>query len=190
MEKDIKQLTTGSQLLMLLLDAKTFYIKSHARGRLSTALYPEYVAYKAERNTQRQIQRLKQKGWIRYEYKNSKQIIKLTSKGQLEALLAKSITSTESPLGQNWTLVTFDIPERARAIRKRLRLLLYAYGFKPLQASVYVSQKALSSAGIEYLKISKLIKYIQIFRIEKTKETSNLTKLFRTASTMDRPVHS
>ena len=190
MEKDTKQLTTGSQLLMLLLDAKTLYAKSQSRGRLSTALYPEYVAYKAERNTQRQIQRLKQKGWIRYEYKNSKQIIKLTSKGQLEALLAKSMANTESRSDQNWTLATFDIPEHARAIRKKLRLLLYAYGFRALQASAYVSPKAPSSAGLEYLKTSKLIKYIQIFRIEKTKETANLAKLFHAASTMDRPVHS
>lgn len=185
MYKDKKQLTPGSSLLLLLLDANYAIGRLRDRGRLSSALYPEYTAHYAKQNLNRLIQRLKQKGWITYEHPHGKRIMKLTRKGQLEALFKKSCSATASKTWDGkWTIVSFDIPETARNTRNKLRTLLYQYGFKALQASVYISPHPITKTGFEYLKLTKLIDYIRIFRATHDESTTDLNKLFKHTTTL------
>ncbi len=180
MRKDKKQLTPKSQFLIFLIDAGYMLHRAQERGTLQAAFYPEYAKYKAQQSYRQLIYRLKRDHYITYEYKEAKQIIKLTAKGQLEALLVKSIDATSKQAwdGQ-WSLVSFDIPEAARTTRNKLRALLKQYGFKALQASLYISPTPISQEGLEYLQKSKLIKYIRIFRAESNTNTDDLKKMFK-----------
>lgn len=179
MKKDIKRITTGSKLLLLLLEAGYLFGRSQDLYSARKMLYSDYTKHKAEQNLRRLIYSLERKGWLAYEYKNAKKIIKLTSKGELKALLEKSKAASPLPWDGKWTLVSFDIPEAARTTRNKLRQLLKQYGFKALQESLYVSPNAISDAGIEYLTKSKLIDFIRIFRAEQNKSTKDIQSLFR-----------
>lgn len=72
----------------------------------------------------------------------------------------------------------FDIPEGAREVRQKLRLLLKSLGFKCLQASVYIYPYALSGTAITILKKSKLLRYIRMARADFEDDT-DLRKLFK-----------
>lgn len=180
MHKDKEQLTTGSKALLLLLEAGYVFKQINDLGRMQRALYPEYAQYHAQQNFNQLLRRLIAKGWIKTEYKLAKQIIKLTRKGQLEALLQKSFIATQHFTSTNrWTLATFDIPEAARNIRTKLRTLLKTYGFRPIQASVYINQRPISPEGIQYLKETKLIKYIRFFTVIQAAGNEDLKRLFK-----------
>ncbi len=184
MKKDTKQLTPKSQFLLFLLDMHSFVSSVQSRTSLYAALYPELREYRAQRNFNQLLYRFKQSGLISYEYKEAKRIIKLTSKGELEALLKVSqIQTKQVSWDGRWTIICFDIPEAARNIRAELRSLLKQYGCKPLQGSVYIHPSPLSEQALGYLKKTGLIDYIRIFRADETAGTSDLHKLFKNLTT-------
>lgn len=188
MRKDKKQLTTGSKLLLLLLHTGHWVGRMQDMGSLSKSFYPGYSAHYARQNLNRQIQRLKQKGWITYTYKEAGRIIKLTKRGELEALFHEAATAPRTkPLYNQWTIIAFDIPEAARHIRDRLRSILKDCGFKGLQASVYVSPLPMSEASFEYLKRTKLIDYIRIFSTHANRFTTDLKHWYAPTTRNSRP---
>ncbi len=179
MNRDKKKMTVTSQILLALLEAGGQIQKVRMLGKLSTALYPEYRKYIADRKLETTIQRLKKQGWIKFEYGEAKKVLALTGKGQLEALFEKSkLDADPQRWDGKWRLVIFDIPEHARGVRARLRSLLKGYGFVALQASVYVQPFALSSAGVEYLKASGLTRYIRFARVDSFDTDTDLRKQF------------
>ena len=119
------------------------------------------------------------KGLISIEAKAGGRAIRLTRKGELEALLAKSVMAKPVRWDGKWRVVIFDIPESARHYRNRLRRLLKQRGFIQLQASVFISPYPLNREAISYLKETGLIKYIRILKVEEVDDDRDLRKKFK-----------
>ena len=122
---------------------------------------------------------LAKKGLIKYVDKNNQNFIKLTKKGQLEALLAKArMPEKPSKWDGKWRIIIFDIPEESTDKRDFFRALLKKNGFKLLQASVYVNPYPLNRDAIKYLQTSKLMDYIRILKVEEMDNDKDLRKKF------------
>ena len=180
MFRDSKQLTKTSYILIALLKAGDVMYRAQLRRRLSYAVYPEYRNYLAGQRLDIRLSQLARAGWIRMEYKETNKILKLTRKGELEALFQKARHLNKSgPWDGKWRMVVFDIPEHARGLRDQLRKLLSSFGFKALQASVYIYPFPLNGTAVEFLKQSGLIRYIRMAKIDSFDDDSDIRKLFR-----------
>lgn len=85
--------------------------------------------------------RLAAKGLVTFEERDGKRYACVTEAGEetlaLEALREKSTRRPKRWDGR-WRVVLFDIPERRRGVRNRLRLFMQEYGFVRLQDSVWI----------------------------------------------------
>ena len=85
--------------------------------------------------------RLAAKGLITFEERDDKRYARVTEVGEqmleLESLREKSAKKPKRWDGR-WRVVLFDIPERRRGVRNRLRLFMQEYGFVRLQDSVWI----------------------------------------------------
>jgi phenylacetic acid degradation operon negative regulatory protein len=119
------------------------------------------------------------KGWIKYVDKNNDRFVKLTKKGQLEALLAKArIPAKPGKWDGKWRVIIFDIPEESEEKRDFFRYLLKKNGFIKLQQSVYINPHPLNRDAIVYLKKSGLIGYIRVLKVEEMDNDKDLKKKF------------
>lgn len=85
--------------------------------------------------------RLKQKGWIIFENTNGRKYMRLTEKGEREVTRIRLGTySIPQPRRWDgkWRVVMFDIYERRRMDRTKIRLILSNLGLYRLQDSVWV----------------------------------------------------
>ena len=122
---------------------------------------------------------LAQKGLIKYVDKNNERFVKLTRKGQLEALLSKArLQGEKQKWDGKWRVIIFDIPEDSRDKRDFFRSLLKKNNFKRLQASVFISPYPLCREAILYLKETKLIEYIRILKVEEIDDDTQIKKKF------------
>jgi phenylacetic acid degradation operon negative regulatory protein len=123
---------------------------------------------------------LRRRGCLKIIYKNGQRFLKLTKKGELEALMAKVKGKVpEKAWDGKWRLIVFDIPEQAREKRDKLRFLLKQAGFKKLQASVFISPYALNREAVEYLKQTGLTAFIRILKVEEIDDDKDLKKQFK-----------
>lgn len=123
---------------------------------------------------------LEKRGVIHMEDKNNKRFIKLTKRGQLEALFEKSKLQTKPEKWDGkWRLVMFDIPEESHKIRDKFRGLLKKHQYKLLQGSLYVSPYPLNQEAVEFLKQSGLMQFIRIAKVEKFDDDKDLRKHFK-----------
>ncbi len=87
------------------------------------------------------IGRLANKGLITFEERDGKRYARVTEAGEqmleFESLRDKGTQNPKRWDGQ-WRVVLFDIPERRRGVRNRLRLFMQEYGFVRLQDSVWI----------------------------------------------------
>jgi DNA-binding transcriptional regulator PaaX len=85
--------------------------------------------------------RLAAKGLITFEERNGKRYARVTETGEqmleLESLREKSMQKPKRWDGR-WRVVLFDIPERRRGVRNRLRTFMQEYGFVRLQDSAWI----------------------------------------------------
>lgn len=85
--------------------------------------------------------RLAARGLITFEERGGKRYARITETGkqvlELEILREKSLRKPKH-WDKRWRVVIFDIPERRRSIRVRLRRFMEEYGFVRLQNSVWV----------------------------------------------------
>lgn len=85
--------------------------------------------------------RLASRGFITFEERDGKRYARITETGKraLEFATAKE-KSLQKPKrwDKHWRVVIFDIPERRRTVRVRLRRFMEEYGFVRLQDSVWV----------------------------------------------------
>lgn len=80
-------------------------------------------------------------GYIRLEKNKEGFFVKLTPKGERFALLlgeGKLVPKKPKHWDKKWRLLMFDIPERRRRVRTRVRQTLTTMGFYRLQDSVWV----------------------------------------------------
>lgn len=126
---------------------------------------------------------LAKRGVIKIVDKNNERFIKLTRKGELEALMLNARLAPQVGVWDGkWRMVMFDIPEESHKKRDQLRSLLKLHGFYKLQASTYINPYPLNRAAITYLTESKLIDYIRIARVEEMDNDKDLRKHFRLPS--------
>ncbi len=122
---------------------------------------------------------LAKKGLIKIVDKHNERFIKLTNKGQLEALLSKArLKGERKKWDGKWRLIVFDIPEESREKRNHFRWLLKHNGFFKLQASVFISPYPLNREAVDYLKETGLINYIRILKVEEMDNDKDLRKHF------------
>jgi len=66
------------------------------------------------------------------------------------------------------TMVSYDVPERFREGRDRLREMLKLLDFEPVQKSVWFAPKKITPAFLAHLRELKLVDFVQIFEVSKT----------------------
>lgn len=85
--------------------------------------------------------RLVAKGLITFEERGGRRYARITEAGErmleIESLREKNAQKPKRWDGR-WRVVLFDIPERRRGVRNRLRLFMQEYGFVRLQDSVWI----------------------------------------------------
>lgn len=122
---------------------------------------------------------LARKGLIKIVDKHNQRFVKLTNKGQLEALLAKArLKEKPQKWDGKWRLIIFDIPENSREKRNHFRWLLRHNGFYKLQASVFINPYPLNREAVAYLKETGLMDYIRILKVEEMDSDKGLRKHF------------
>lgn len=108
-------------------------ILKHLRNRKNDARF-RYQANTA-------LRRLATQGLVTFEERGGKRYARATEAGkrmlELESLREESTQKPKRWDGR-WRVVLFDIPERRRGIRNRLRLFMQEYGFVRLQDSVWI----------------------------------------------------
>ncbi len=124
------------------------------------------------------IGRLSERKLLAVTEKNNRKFIKLTSKGQLEVLMSKSILKKPLQWDGRWRLFIFDIPENSKEKRNILRKLLKQNQFCKLQASVYISPYPLNKEAIIYLNQSGLRDYVRILKVEEVDSDAELLRKF------------
>lgn len=84
--------------------------------------------------------RLVAKGLITFEERDGRRYARITEKGKrvLELETQKVAMTKKRKWDNRWRVVIFDIPERRKSVRNRLRRFMNTYGFVRLQDSVWV----------------------------------------------------
>lgn len=84
--------------------------------------------------------RLADKGCVVFVEKDGKRYARITEKGEqmLRFETEKAAMAKKRRWDRRWRIVIFDIPERRRSVRSKLRRYMQEYGFVRLQDSVWV----------------------------------------------------
>lgn len=108
------------------------------------------------------LKRLKMQDMIQYDENDKRAPIRLTTKGmtRLTRYKFKDFFKRHKKWDYFWRLVVFDIPEKYRDVRRRLRLELINIGFYPFQKSVLVCPFDCEEAIKDLCKINRVSKYV------------------------------
>ena len=134
--------------------------------------------FKSTTNFNSALYYLLRNGYIKYVDKNNEKFVKVTKKGELKILMSKAAAVKTPEWDRKWRVIVFDIPEESRILRDRFRILLKTYGFKMLQASVFINPYPLNREALVYLKETGLINYIRILKVEEMDDDRDLRKFF------------
>jgi len=100
----------------------------------------------------RQIQRLEAQNFIesRHDDKSGKRVIRLTDKGLAAGQVGSDPEQRwQRPWDGKWRVVLFDLPEKERETRRKLRKKLLASGFGCMQRSAWISPDPLHAVALE-----------------------------------------
>jgi DNA-binding transcriptional regulator PaaX len=126
------------------------------------------------------VYHLKRRGLVEIIGVHSERFIKLTKKGELEALLTKArVPRSTSRWDGKWRVIIFDIPEEINFKRDMFRRLIMKNGFVKLQASVFISPHSLNMEALAYLQETGLMDYIRILKVEEMGNDLDLRKTFK-----------
>jgi phenylacetic acid degradation operon negative regulatory protein len=129
------------------------------------------------------IKRANEKGYITYISKNGKQYARLTKKGRLRLNEYKnedvvSIKNKRKTRDGKWHIVIFDIKEKRRTTRNKMRRQLVSAGFIKLQNSVWISPYV-ADEFVSLLKADNHIgKDVIYIRADHVENENNLKKYF------------
>lgn len=84
--------------------------------------------------------RLVAKGLVTFVQEDGKRYARITGKGErvLQMEIERGSNAKKKKWDQRWRVVTFDIPEKRKNVRIRLRHFMHEYGFVRLQDSVWI----------------------------------------------------
>ncbi len=98
--------------------------------------------YRLKHQTNEALMRLARKGLVTFVLKDGKKFARLTPAGlqrlKLEQEKATLQLQKNKRWDKRWRVIIFDIPERRRGMRGRLRAIMQECGFVRLQDSVWV----------------------------------------------------
>ena len=103
---------------------------------------PDWLSKRDPRRRLREVaSRLKRKGLVEFRMEGTKKKLYLTSDGEKEARrIGLGEVQIKKPMRWDgrWRLIIFDIPEKQRAMRDKIRDMVSHLGFFRLQDSVWV----------------------------------------------------
>ena len=111
------------------------------------------------------LSKLKNLGWIEKFTKNNELHYKVTKSGEDYLDNVLKVIKIKNDCDKKWRLVIFDIPERKRATRDKLRRALSSLGMGLLQSSVWISPQDIKAEIGEIekkLKINHLLKFFEV----------------------------
>jgi DNA-binding transcriptional regulator PaaX len=128
------------------------------------------------------LSRLAAKGFVTFEETEGKRLARITEKGEfmLQMQTEKTAMMKKRKWDRRWRVVTFDIPERRRNIRVRLRLFMEEYGFVRLQDSVWIYPydcEDLIALAKANFRIGRDVLYMIVERLEYDKHLREYFKL-------------
>ncbi|MFZ3043691.1 MAG: CRISPR-associated endonuclease Cas2 [Minisyncoccia bacterium] len=84
--------------------------------------------------------RLAARGYVVFEKQDGKRYARITEKGKrmLQLEIEKTAMAKKKKWDRRWRVIIFDIPERRRKMRVRLRSVMEECGFVRLQDSVWI----------------------------------------------------
>lgn len=98
--------------------------------------------YQFDHRARTAAKRLVEKGYAQWIEKDGKKFLRITEKGQQELEFEQAklelLSDKKRKWDGRWRMVVFDIPERRRHLRFRLRAVMLDMGFARLQDSVWV----------------------------------------------------
>lgn len=124
----------------------------------------------------RVLYRLEKQKLVEVEEENGLQIIKITDRGRRRILkYSLDELAVEKPKKWDgfWRMVSYDLPEKFGHMRNILREYLRAWGFYPLQESVYLhAYPCLRQVEFlrEYMGVGKYVRSFIVSEIENDKE--------------------
>ena len=113
------------------------------------------------------LSRLKNKGYLTNNFSNWS----LTSRGKSHARKIKLLSYISSPFKKDCaskTILSFDIPEKNRVMRRWLRNQLKIFNYKMLQQSLWIGPGPLPLPFLKRLEDLNIRKNIKTFKITKT----------------------
>ncbi len=120
-----------------------------------------------KRNLSKLIYRLKKAGFVTVKEIKGKKGVLITPKGAEKILQIKiKLTEKKKRSDGKWVMVVFDIPEKRRKIRDRLRSFLRSLGFQMFQKSIWISPYDVLEKVQKLAEKFYLEKSVRIFLIE------------------------
>lgn len=103
---------------------------------------PGFRRARFNRQAETALGRLAQKGRITFENRNGKRYARITDAGRFAFMRETRRNNSPSMFKRHWDkrwrVVIFDVPEKRRAVRNKLRTMMRELGFVRLQDSVWV----------------------------------------------------
>ena len=133
-----------------------------AYGRGGSAYVHELKRLKEHRLAREALRTLERRGFVRCQHQADRLIVSLTPKGW-DAALPEQLRHAPVHEPNTFTVVIFDIPETASAVRQQLRLLLRQGGFIKLQQSVWMSNLNNQTILANFIQRERLTRWVNLF---------------------------
>lgn len=146
-------LSTMQEILILLEDEK---------------LVPLYRINRWGRPARGALSKLKINGWVKKENKNKEIFYRITEKGEKYFDDVLSVLKEKDKWDNKWRLVIFNISEKNRALRDKLRRALTGIGMGILQGSVWIATNDIKTQVDEIIKKYNLEKDVKYFEVTST----------------------
>jgi len=137
--------------------------------------------YKNKYATQKTLQSLEKRKFIRFWVKDGKEKLELTKEGRLYFVNIK-VKSIRLPMGIKWDglwrVVTFDIPEKLKANRRRFSRTLDFAGMYNIEKSIFVYPHECKKHIFEIADLYEVRKYIRFMVVNSIEPDFELKRVF------------
>ncbi len=127
-----------------------------------------------ESRTLDQVRRLIKTGYLESFETDGSRSIKLTKKGRIK-LIENTI---DKQIDGKWRMLSFDVPEKMRALRDSFRLSIKRIGFKQVQKSLWACPYVHAENVEMIIEENHLERYVAYMIVEKTDIEPHLRRLF------------
>ncbi len=123
----------------------------------------------------RQLNYLKDQGYIEYSKKQKYASVKLTLKGKIKLLE----NSDNNKVDGKWRMLSFDIPEEIKRIRNQFRSAIKRIGFRQVHLSLWASPFVKADQIAKLVEYHEVGRYVAYLIVEKTDIEEHLKELFK-----------